>query len=118
MYGSELRTYSLSAVVSVLFGAGIGLGWHYFVDSAGATVLASVQLPPPSRMRPILHSRTLLPRERVQLSVSPGYQIYLTPNNQPHTTRAKGALRVTHAENTSRVDSCHAGAGCACDRLS
>jgi len=102
MYGSELRTYSLSAVVSVLFGAGIGLGWHYFVDSARATVLASVQLPPPSRMRPILHSRTLLPRERVQL----------------HTTRAKGALRVTHAENTSRVDSCHAGAGCACDRLS
>ena len=40
MYGSELRTYSLSAVVSVLFGAGIGLGWHYFVDSAGATVVA------------------------------------------------------------------------------
>ena len=40
MYGSELRTYGLGAVVSMLLGAGIGFGWHYFVDSAGATVVA------------------------------------------------------------------------------
>ena len=43
----------------------------------------------------------------------PGFQIHLTPNKRPDTTRAKCALRVTHAENTSRVDSWHAGAGCA-----
>jgi hypothetical protein len=41
MYGSELRTYGLSAVVVVLFGAGIGFGWHYFADSASATPAAS-----------------------------------------------------------------------------
>jgi hypothetical protein len=41
MYGSELRTYALSAVVVVLFGAGIGFGWHYLADSASATPAAS-----------------------------------------------------------------------------
>jgi hypothetical protein len=35
MYTSELRTYSLGAVVAVLLGAGGGFGWHYFADSAG-----------------------------------------------------------------------------------
>ena len=29
MYGSQLRTCGLGAVVAVLFGAGIGFGWHY-----------------------------------------------------------------------------------------
>jgi len=32
---SEVRTCGLSAVVAVLLGAGIGVGWHYFADSAG-----------------------------------------------------------------------------------
>jgi hypothetical protein len=41
MYGPELRTYGLSAVVSVLLGAGMGLGWHYFADSAGGTAVAA-----------------------------------------------------------------------------
>ena len=41
MYGSELRTCGLSAVVAVLLGAGIGFGWHYFADSASATPAAS-----------------------------------------------------------------------------
>jgi hypothetical protein len=35
MYGAELRTYGLGAVVSMLLGAGIGFGWYYFVDSNG-----------------------------------------------------------------------------------
>ena len=35
MYGPDLRTYCLGAVVSVLLGTGIGLGWHYIADSAG-----------------------------------------------------------------------------------
>ena len=41
MYGPELRTYGLSAVVSVLLGAGMGLGWHYFADSAGGRAVAA-----------------------------------------------------------------------------
>jgi hypothetical protein len=46
MYGSELRTCGLGAVVCVLLGAGIGFGWHYFADSAGAAVVASAATPP------------------------------------------------------------------------
>lgn len=45
MYGSELRTYGLGAVVSVLLGAGIGFGWHYFVDSAGGRAAAAAATP-------------------------------------------------------------------------
>jgi hypothetical protein len=45
MYGPDLRTYCLSAVVSVLLGAGIGLGWHYFADSAGGRVVAAATTP-------------------------------------------------------------------------
>ena len=46
MTGSEVRAYCLSAVLIVLLGAGIGLGWHYFVDSAGARTVASAATPP------------------------------------------------------------------------
>jgi hypothetical protein len=52
MYGSELRTYGLSAVVSVLLGVGIGFGWHYFVDSAGATGVLSAVTPPAQQDAP------------------------------------------------------------------
>jgi predicted negative regulator of RcsB-dependent stress response len=41
MYGAELRTYGLGAVVSMLLGAGIGFGWYYFVDSNGGKAAAS-----------------------------------------------------------------------------
>ena len=36
MYASELRACGLGGVVAVLLGAGIGVGWHYFGDSARA----------------------------------------------------------------------------------
>ena len=39
----------LGAVVSVLLGAGIGFGWHYFADSTGAAVVASAVTPPAKR---------------------------------------------------------------------
>src|SRR5215467_4482107 len=29
MYGSELRTCALGAIICMLLGAGIGYGWHY-----------------------------------------------------------------------------------------
>ena len=61
MYGSELRTYGLSAVVAMLLGAGIGFGWHYFADSASATPAVSPAalpakhdaLDPPSSTPPV-----------------------------------------------------------------
>ena len=46
LYGSELRTYGLGVVVCVLLGAGVGWGWHYLVDSAGAAVVAASAPPP------------------------------------------------------------------------
>ena|SRR6516162_3764577 len=36
MYASELKACGLGAVVAVLLGAGIGVGWHYFGDGARA----------------------------------------------------------------------------------
>ncbi len=43
--------------------------------------------------------------------MSPGFQTYPTPDNQPDTIRVKRALRVTHAENTSRTDERYAKLG-------
>src|SRR6516225_11823871 len=42
MYASELRACGLGGVIAVLLGAGIGVGWHYFGDSArsGASPVA------------------------------------------------------------------------------
>src|SRR5262249_46333589 len=59
MYGSELRTCALGAVVCVLFGAGIGCGWHY-VDTSGrpgavvsaATPLVKQEAPSPPASNP------------------------------------------------------------------
>jgi hypothetical protein len=46
MPGADLRTYCLSVVITVLLGAGIGVGWHYIVDSAGVgTVALAATLP-------------------------------------------------------------------------
>src|SRR5215472_5994222 len=61
MYGSELRTCALGAVVCVLLGAGIGYGWHYLDTGGrpGAVVAAATPLakqdapsPPPSNPSP------------------------------------------------------------------
>src|SRR5215472_816597 len=41
MYGSELRTCGLGAVVCVLLGAGIGYGWHYLDNGGGRAAVAS-----------------------------------------------------------------------------
>jgi len=45
MYGPELRSCVFGAVVSVLLGAGGGLGWHYFSDSAGGRAAAAAATP-------------------------------------------------------------------------
>jgi len=45
MYASELRTCGLGAVVAVLLGTGVGVGWHYFADSAGGRAVAAAATP-------------------------------------------------------------------------
>jgi len=96
MYASELRTCGLGAVVALLLGAGVGVGWHYFADSASGRAVTVAPTPlvqqdtpnsplacPPSGEGPV----TDVPR----LPVLSG------PNSQPDTTHAKDARRVTHA---------------------
>jgi hypothetical protein len=103
MYGSELRTCGLSAVVAVLLGAGIGFGWHYFADSAGATAVASAVAPPAQRDAPNpALSCPPGPGEAPTLDV-PRLPVLSRPNNEPDTTHARGTLKVTHAVHTSRA---------------
>ena len=52
MYASEVRTCGLGAVVAVLLGAGIGVGWHYFADSAGGRAEAAAAGPLAKRDAP------------------------------------------------------------------
>ena len=103
MYGSELRTCGLGAVVAVLLGAGIGFGWHYLDNVGGKAAVATMvtplekqdapkpplSRPPGSRAGPVL--------DFLQLPVSS------RANNQPDPTHAKGTLRVMHAAHTSRA---------------
>jgi hypothetical protein len=103
MYGTELRTYGLIAVVAVLLGAGIGFGWHYFADSAGATAVASTLAPSAQRDAPS-PPLSCPPGAREGLVPDiPRLPVLSRPNNQPDTANARGALRVTHAAHTSRT---------------
>jgi hypothetical protein len=103
MPGAELRTYSLGAVVAVLLGAGIGFGWHYFGDIAGTTAVASAVAPPAQRDAPNpALSCPPGPGEAPTLDV-PRFPVLSRPNNQPDTTHARGALRVTHAVHATRA---------------
>jgi hypothetical protein len=98
MYASELRIYGLSAVVAVLLGAGIGLGWHYFADSAGgravaaaATPLAQQDAPNPPSVSPPAPGPVLDGPEFPGLS---HYRQPATPN--PRQECAKGHTCVKH----------------------
>jgi hypothetical protein len=103
MPGAELRTYGLGAVVAVLLGAGIGFGWHYFADSAGATAVASAVAPPAQRDAPNpALSCPPGPREAPTPDVS-RFPVLSRPNNQPDTIHATATLKVTHAVHTSRA---------------
>ena len=52
MSGSGLRTYVLTAVVSVLLGTGIGFGWYFLVDRAGGRAVASTVITPAKQEAP------------------------------------------------------------------
>ena len=94
MYGSELRTCGLGAVVAVLLGTGVGVGWHYFADSASGRAMAAA--PTPLAQQDTLNSPLVCPPPRE------GLPVLSDPNNQPDTTHARDAQRVTHAAHTSR----------------
>jgi hypothetical protein len=103
MYGLELRTCGLGAVVAVLLGAGIGVGWDYFADSAtGKTVAAAATSLAQQGASNSPLSCPPGPREGPVPDV-PRLPAVSRPNNQPDTIHATGALRVTHAAHTSRT---------------
>jgi len=104
VYASELRTCALGAVAAVLLGAGVGFGWHYFADSAGAaTSVAEVTRP----------AQRGAPSPSPQVSCPPGPREALAPdvtrlpvlarNNRPDATQARGELKVTHAVHARRA---------------
>ena len=95
MYGSELRTCGLGAVVAVLLGAGVGVGWYYFTDSASGRVVAAAPTPLAQQDRP--NSPPACPPPREGLPVLSG------PNIQPDTTHARDAQSITHAAHTTRT---------------
>jgi hypothetical protein len=100
MYGSELRTCALGAVVAVLPGAGIGFGWHYLDDggaraSIAATPLAQHDAPSPSPSAP--------PPQGGPVLDVPRLPVLSRPNNQPDTTHARGALKITQALHGNRA---------------
>ena len=99
MYGSELRTCGLGAVVAVLLGAGIGFGWHYLDNVGGKAAVASMATPLEKQDAP-----------KPPLSCPPGSREgpvldvpQLPVSSRANPTHAKGALRVMHAAHTSRA---------------
>jgi hypothetical protein len=100
MPGAELRTYVLGTVVSVLLGVGIGFGWHYFADSAGAMAAASAVTPAAQRDAP--SPRLSCPpasREGPVLDVPPPAQ---------KANRTQGVHRRSHMPHTPAArESCH-----------
>ena len=97
MYASELRTCGLGAVVAVLLGAGVGVGWHHFADSAGpATAVAAVTRPAQRDAPSPQVSFPSGPREAPAPDVT-RLPVSARPNNRPDATQARGELKVTHA---------------------
>ena len=94
MYASELRTCCLGTVVAVLLGAGGGVSWHYFADGASGRVVVAAAAP--HAQQDTLNSPLVCPPPRE------GLPVLSDPNNQPDTTHARDAQRVTHAAHTSR----------------
>ena len=101
MYASELRTCGLGAVVAVLLGAGVGVGWYYFADSVSGRAVAAVTTPLAQQDTP--NSRLACPPPREGLAPDvPRLPVLSGPNNQPDTAHARDAQSVTHAADTSR----------------
>jgi len=110
MYPLELRTCVLGTVVAVLLGAGVGVGWHFLADSAGAaTSVAAVARPiqrdapsPSPQMSCPPGPRAPGPREASRPDV-PSLPALAHPNNRPDATQARSELKVTHAVHAKRA---------------
>src|SRR5215472_17531829 len=100
MYASELRTCGLGAVVAMLLGAGVGFGWHFFADGGRAVAAAPTPLSQQDASNPPLACPP--PRKGLGADV-PRLPVLSDPNNQPDTTHARDAPRLTHAARTSRT---------------
>ena len=94
---------SLGAVAAVLLGAGVGVGWHYFADTAGpATAVAAVTRPEHQDAPSPSLSCPPGPGEASGPDV-PRLPAFARPNNRPDATQARGELKVTHAVHTRRA---------------
>src|SRR5262252_7919073 len=97
MPGADLRTYCLSLVITVLLGAGIGVGWHYIVDSAGVgTVALAATLPAKQDAPSAALACPPSPREVPALDV-PRPPVSSRPDIQLDPAHVRGATRVAHA---------------------
>ena len=95
MYGSELRTCGLGAVVCVLLGAGIGYGWHYLDNGGVRAVAASASTPLAKQDAPSPPSEPFSSPGNPSSRWSPSFLGYRNTHNQPEATR--DALRATPA---------------------
>jgi hypothetical protein len=102
MYGSELRTYGLGAVVAVLLGASTGVGWHYFSDGADGSAVIPVATS--LTQQDVSHPSLACPPSRGgPVAEAPRLPVLSHPNNQPDTTHVRDALRVAHAAHARRA---------------
>ena len=111
MYGSELRTCGLGAVVAVLLGAGIGLGWHYLDNVGGKAAVASVATPFEKQDAP-KPPLTCPPGSRGGPALDvPQLPVLSRANNQPDPTYAKGTLGSCTPRTLAVPDRCHVPTG-------
>ena len=102
MYASEVRSCGLGAVVAVLLGAGIGVGWHYFSDGADGRAVTPVATS--LAQQDVSHPPLACPPPRGgPVAEAPRLPVLSHPNNQPDTSHVRDALRVAHAAHTRRA---------------
>jgi hypothetical protein len=99
MYASELRTCGLGAVVAVLFGAGVGFGWHFFADGGRAVAAAATALAQQDASNPSL---TCPPPREGPVRDVPLVPVLSRPNNQPDTAHTR-SLKFAHSSRAGRA---------------
>ena len=92
MFGEMLRPYILRAVVCVLFGIGIGFGWHFVDRAGGGTAALAITSPAKQDAPNPPPSNPPAQREGPVLDV-PRVQVYPRPNNQLEAWRSTSPMR-------------------------
>jgi hypothetical protein len=88
MYASELRTCALGAVVCVLLGAGMGLGWHYLDPGSRPGAIASAATPLAQQEVPSVPLSSPSPPRETSVFDAPLFP-GLTRNPQPAESRPR-----------------------------